>query len=97
MKVRAKMKAYSVDRLQSGDPNEKSAEIRLMPVYDDGDPENATWSKYTPSGEVRLFITNPDAIEAFEPGNAITWILHQLNNYRQAGRLWRPSLPKVTG
>lgn len=68
MKVRAKMKAYAVTPMHDGKPNEASAEIRLMPVYDDGNPENASWSKYTPSGEVRLFITNPAAIAAFEPG-----------------------------
>lgn len=70
MKVRAKMKAYAVQPLHSGNPDDVMSEIRLMPVYDDGNPENKTWSKYTPSGEVRLFITNPDAIAAFDPGKS---------------------------
>lgn len=70
MTVRAKMKAYAVTPMHSGNPNETVAEIRLMPVYDDGSAENKSWSKYTPSGEVRLFITNPNAINAFEPGKS---------------------------
>jgi hypothetical protein len=70
MTVRAKMKAYAVTPMHSGNPNEVSAEIRLMAVYEDGNPENRTWSKYTPSGEIRLFITNPEAIAAFEPGKS---------------------------
>jgi hypothetical protein len=53
MQVRAKMQCFTVDRLQSGDPGEHIAEIRLFPVYGDT-PENAIWSKYTPSGEIRL-------------------------------------------
>lgn len=70
MTVRAKMKAYAVTPMHDGNPQEASAEIRLMAVYDDGNPENKSWSKYTPSGEVRLFITNPPAIEFFEPGKS---------------------------
>jgi len=68
MTVRAKMKCYGVDHLKDGDPNNVFAEIRLMPVYDDGSDENKSWSKYTPSGEVRLHVTNPEAIAAFVPG-----------------------------
>jgi hypothetical protein len=68
MTVRAKMKCYAVQPLQSGDPNETMVEIRMIPDYSSDDPENKTWSKYTPCGEVRLFVTNPDAIKHFDPG-----------------------------
>lgn len=68
MTVRAKMKCFHVDNLVSGDPNEVAADIRLVPVYDDGKTDNASWSKWTPSGEIRLFVTNPGAIAQFEPG-----------------------------
>lgn len=30
---------------------------------------NKSWSRYTPSGEMRLSITNPGAHEQFVPGN----------------------------
>ncbi len=38
----------------------------------DGDVEgtNKSWSKWTPSGQLSITITNPDAIDAFEKGNA---------------------------
>ena len=67
MTVRAKMKCFTETPLNSGDPNERTAQVHLIPVYGDGE-ENKTWSKWTPSGEVRLFITNPSAIDQFEPG-----------------------------
>lgn len=53
MTVRAKMKCFTVTPLASGDPNERTAQIHLLPVYGDSE-ENKTWSKYTPSGEIRL-------------------------------------------
>ena len=43
-------------------------EVTLQPVYDDG--ANGEWSKYTPSGELRLTITNPDAYNQFVLGKA---------------------------
>jgi len=46
-------------------------DVTLQPVYGDGeDGENKDWSKWTPSGELRLTITNPDAYEQFKLGKA---------------------------
>ena len=70
MSVRAKMKCYGVQHLQDGQPDTTLADIRLMPVYDDKDPTNKAWSKATPAGEVRLLVTNPEAIAAFEIGKS---------------------------
>ncbi len=70
MNVRAKMRCWLVQPLHSGDPSEQCAQICLMPVYDDGSAENASWAKWTPAGEIRLTITNPAAIEKFELGKA---------------------------
>jgi len=70
MTVRAKMKVMAITPFHSSDPNGVCAEVRLMPVVNDGNAENATWSKYTPSGDVRLTITNPAAIDAFELGKS---------------------------
>lgn len=33
-----------------------------------GDEANKDWSKYTPTGEIRMTITNPGAIDQFELG-----------------------------
>lgn len=45
----------------------KTTAVRLQPVYASEGP-NASWSKYTPSGEVTLQITNEAAVEAFKLG-----------------------------
>ncbi len=66
MTVRAKMKCWENHPSPSGD-SERTAFVRLSAVVDDS-PENKSWSKWTPNGEVTLSITNPDAIDAFVPG-----------------------------
>lgn len=33
-------------------------------------PDNESWSKHTPSGTVTMQITNPLALERFEPGKS---------------------------
>lgn len=44
-------------------------EVTLQPVYSsDPTSPNYSWSKATPNGEVKLYITNPTAHEAFELG-----------------------------
>jgi hypothetical protein len=43
-------------------------QVTLQPVYDDG--ANSQWSKYTPSGQLQLTITNPEAYKQFELGKA---------------------------
>lgn len=68
MTVRAKMKVVTVTPFHTSGPDEVNTEIRLMAIYDDNDPQNKSWSKYTPVGEARLVITNPAAINEFEAG-----------------------------
>lgn len=65
--VRAKMRVMAITPFHSGNPNEQIAEVRLHPVYADDGP-NKSWSKATPSGEIRMTITNPEAVSFFEPG-----------------------------
>lgn len=44
-------------------------EVTFQPVYGgDDDKANAEWSKWTPSGEFRMTITNPLAYRQFELG-----------------------------
>ncbi len=39
----------------------ETKQVVLQPVYGQGeDDANTQWSKWTPSGEIRLSITNPD-------------------------------------
>jgi hypothetical protein len=44
-----------------------NVEANLSPVIS-GSEENKSFSLYTPSGAIKLHITNPDAIDFFEPG-----------------------------
>lgn len=73
MTVRAKFYVTAIDHAPvPGDS--VCALIRMSPVfgsYDDGDGEaNASWSEHTPSGELSMVITNPDAIDKFSVGEA---------------------------
>jgi hypothetical protein len=44
--------------------------VRFQAAYGDGKSDNAEWSKWTPSGELRMFVTNPAAIDAFDVGKS---------------------------
>lgn len=68
MKVRAKFKVFNVERSKDARPTEQWARVEMQAAYNDGDPGNAEWSKYTPSATCTMHITNPSAIDAFETG-----------------------------
>jgi hypothetical protein len=63
MQVRAKFKVHSITR-SAGEP---SAEVKLFAVNATSE-DNKTWSRWTPSGEIRMSITNPEAVNALELG-----------------------------
>lgn len=71
MTVRAKFVVLDVKHAPTQDSG-PYAQVTMVPVWEGyrggvaGD--NKSWSKYTPSGEIKMSITNPSAIEAFEPG-----------------------------
>ncbi len=67
MSVKAKFQCHEVRHVHQYDPDAVYAEVKLLPVHANSQ-ENASWSKYTPHGEITLGITNPVAIEAFENG-----------------------------
>ena len=67
-KVRCKMMCEAVNHLPTGRAEDVCASVTLRAVYQDGNTENANWSKYTPSGHMTINITNPTAIDAFSPG-----------------------------
>ena len=65
-KVRAKFFVKQIINYHNGDPtSDQAGEVVLGPVYDDDDNE---WSKWTPQGEIKMTITNPAALDAFELG-----------------------------
>lgn len=61
MSVKAKFKVDSITHFA----NQRA--VQLSPVHGDS-PENKTWSQYTPSGQLTMTITNPDAYNQFEAG-----------------------------
>jgi len=78
MAVRAKMRCTGVNTsgaicasTDKENPFGKMITVTLQPVYGGADDKaNAEWSKWTPSGELKLAITNPAAYEQFEVGKA---------------------------
>lgn len=62
MNVRAKFRCQSVTTHAGG-----GEEVRLSAVSPDSE-DNKAWSKWTPSGELSMYISNEAAHGAFEPG-----------------------------
>ena len=65
--VRAKFRVMAIEPAQNADPNNVFTTIRMIPVWEQ-DGVNRTWSRATPSGELKISITNPDAIDKFDLG-----------------------------
>lgn len=70
MSVRAKMRVTGRHELTGcgKEPKIEQVIVTLQPVYDDGSGPNKEWSQWTPSGEVRMTITNPAAYAQFVLG-----------------------------
>lgn len=62
--VRAKFKCDAV-KPRSDDGTEVQVELSAVTS---GSDENKSWSRYTPSGQLTMGITNPDAVAQFEVG-----------------------------
>ena len=69
MSVIAKFTCQSVKKYKAGAGEGGvtiyGEEVELTPVYGDA---NKPWSQYTPSGLLKMSITNPAACGQFEPG-----------------------------
>ncbi|MES2705129.1 MAG: hypothetical protein V4726_00870 [Verrucomicrobiota bacterium] len=59
--MRAKFKIDSITRTEYGDT------LKMSPVSN-GQKEDNTYSKFTPSGSLTMEITNPELIGTFTPG-----------------------------
>lgn len=71
--VRAKFVVTSVKQHYYNNGREAvktSAEITLSPQYDTDIPEDQRFAKATPSGELRMLIDNPSAVDYLTPGEA---------------------------
>lgn len=81
MAVRAKMRVTGVSQTCNAVADEesqcKAVTVTLQPVFGGkDDEENRSWSKWTPSGELKLTITNPQAFEQLKIGKAYFVDLH---------------------
>lgn len=65
--MRAKFVVWAVAKNLGVEGGVQSIELRFHPVISDG-KDNATWSKDTPSGELRMIITNEELFDTFRPG-----------------------------
>jgi hypothetical protein len=73
MSVKAKFKCTGITAQTNneGQTEGKSITLNAVVAYNaDGgrNDENETWSKYTPSGTLNMYISNPGAFEQFEVG-----------------------------
>lgn len=72
MSVQAMFYAKEINHRATTNPGDVNVEVKMSAAfgaYLRGLPEgNEDWSKYTPSGELSKTVTNPAAIEQFEPG-----------------------------
>jgi hypothetical protein len=70
MTVTARMRCHFVQRFNVDKPDEYRV-VNLNPVYSsDPDSPNYSFSKWTPSGQISLTITNPDAFSQFAEGKS---------------------------
>jgi hypothetical protein len=67
MSVRAKL---TVTAVTEHDNKGHGKTIELMCVYDPTIPEDYRFCEATPNGQVKLYITNPAALDQFKIGKA---------------------------
>lgn len=67
MTVKAKFRCIRKDQLDVSDGVHFNLEFAA--VYDDG-KANKDWSKYTPSGSIKMTVTNPAAADGFNVGES---------------------------
>ena len=63
--ARGKMQVQSVESLFDGE------KIKFGCSYDPDNPEDTAFSQYTPSGEMELYITNPNLVGKFPAGSFV--------------------------
>jgi hypothetical protein len=70
--VRAKFTVSNISKSYyagaNGEPVEGSTYVTLTPQYDSSIEEDRRYAKATPSGEIRLQVDNPPAVEYLKPG-----------------------------
>lgn len=72
MAVRAKFKVESVQEHRNSSDGDAGPvtgqDITFSAVYGEDGSANAEWSKWTPSGQLRMYVTNERVFGEFEAG-----------------------------
>ena len=66
--VRCKMRVTEVVHSLDSKGDVEQERVQLTAVYGQGDIENATWAKYTPSAHFEISINNPAAMNKLSKG-----------------------------
>ena len=66
--MKAKFTLISMNHRHLHGPDEVAVDV-VFSAFIGKDADNIDWSKYTPSGEIKMCITNPSALEALELGS----------------------------
>lgn len=66
--MRAKFQIHSVTQSAGSEQLKLGAVCGKAPYGPQGESEDNTFARYTPSGELTLSITNPDLLGKFTPG-----------------------------
>jgi hypothetical protein len=69
--LRLKMSVSSVKRHADGEGNITLEEISFGAVYGKEDSANAQWSKWTPSAQLTMTVSNPKAFGKVLPGQFV--------------------------
>jgi hypothetical protein len=70
--LRLKMVVNSVKKICDGEGNITQEEVSLNAVYSNKEGSaNAQWSKWTPSANLSMYISNPDAFGKVLPGQFV--------------------------
>lgn len=65
--IRGRFTLQSIEQHAVADPSACHCNVRFTAVTA-GKPDCETWSKYTPSGELKMTITNPVAMQHLQVG-----------------------------
>ena len=84
MTVQARFYVKEINHRHTGSPDEVNVEVKLgaaFGAYLKGIEEgNEDWSKWTPSGDIAITITNPSAIEQFAIGGVYAVTFDRLDD-----------------
>ena len=59
---------FTVTAVETAEYNAGEEIITMSPLYDESDPEDTKFSKYTPWGNLNFGLSNPNLVGKFEVG-----------------------------